>query len=102
MVRRILIGLALLAACARQRPLTTTAAKTAPMFWCAAYGECFTDEVQCRTRGDCSRSTQAWCSQGAMGGDRFVCGTTQERCEELAIASRELFNNRCMLQPEGR
>lgn len=69
------------------------------MFWCAANGECLTDETRCRTLGDCIQSRQAWCSQGAMGGDRFICGANQTRCEELAISSREQFNNACAVQP---
>lgn len=36
-----------------------------------------------------------------MGGDRFVCGVSEAKCEELALSSREQFNNRCAVQPSG-
>ena len=88
--------------CAHQRPLTTVHAESANVFWCAPRGECFTEEDRCRTLGDCLRSTEAWCSRGSMGGYRFVCGSTKERCEEFAIASNEAFDNACVILSSKR
>lgn len=101
-IRTVVAVVLLLFACQRQYPLTTTKAAEATLFWCAPNGECLTDEATCKTLGDCARSKQAWCSLGAMGGYRYVCGVNETRCEELAISSREQFNNRCALEPSGR
>jgi hypothetical protein len=91
---------ALAIGCSRQQVLTTQHAKRAIEFWCAANGECFTEQDRCQTLGECVRSNQAWCSQGE-GANRFVCGANETRCNELATASLDRFNNACVVQPGG-
>jgi len=94
-------GVVTASACHNKQPVTTVGARGATEFWCAADGECFTEEPACRVLGECIRSQHAWCSRGAMGGDRWICGVNETRCQELAVSSREQFNNACAVQPGG-
>lgn len=100
---KVMIAVGVLAAgCHNERPRSTIGARAATEFWCASNGECFTSLDACNAFGQCLRAPTAWCSQGTMGGDRFICATDKARCAELTLASREQFNNVCTEQPEGR
>lgn len=80
--------------CHNEQPRSTIVRGGEP-FWCAANGECFNDATVCGAQGQCVEAHDAWCSRGSMGGNRYICAANKTRCTELALASREQFNNAC-------